>query len=96
MKVDGFYTKFNDQLKQRLALEESDVKRRSRKARLSDAAMMSIYLLFHFGQFSNFKHVYIHYVCKHLTDLFPDLVSYEHFNARQHRILIGAATLVVR
>jgi len=41
--------------------------------------MMSIYLLYHFGQFTNFKH---------LNDLFPDLVSYERFNARQERILL--------
>lgn len=50
--------------------------------------MMSIYLLFHFGQFTSFKHFYNQYVCKHLTDLFPTLISYERFNARQDRILL--------
>ena len=49
---------------------------------------MSIYLLFHFGQFTNFKHFYNQYVCKHLIDLFPCLISYERFNARQDRILL--------
>lgn len=50
--------------------------------------MMGIYLLFHFGQFTNFKHFYLNYVQKHLTDLFPDQISYERFNARQERILL--------
>jgi len=50
--------------------------------------MISVYLLYHFGQFTNFKQFYLHYVCKHLDDLFPDLISHERFNARQERILL--------
>ena len=38
---------------------------------------LSILTLFHFGQFTNFKAFYTHYVSIHLGELFPDLVSYQ-------------------
>ncbi|WP_345008198.1 IS982 family transposase, partial [Snuella lapsa] len=79
---------FASQLENRPLLENSTPQRRNRKGRLSDSEMMSIYLLFHFGQFTNFKHFYTQYVCKHLDDLFPDLISYVRFNARQERVLL--------
>ena len=88
VKVDDFCKEFALQLENRPFLEDSSVKRRNRKGNLSDSEMMSIYLLFHFGQFTSFKHFYNQYVCKHLTDLFPTLISYERFNARQDRILL--------
>ena len=88
VELDDFCNEFDTQLKENLALGDLSVKRRNRKGKLSDSEMMSIYLLFHYGQFTNFKHFYIHYVCKHLTELFPDLISYVRFNARQERILL--------
>ena len=89
VKLDDFHKEFTSQLENRPKLQDSTVKRRNRKGKLSDSEMMSIYLLFHFGQFTNFKHFYQQYVCKHLEDLFPDLVSYERFNARQERIMLS-------
>lgn len=88
VEMDDFCIEFASQLENRPLLEDLSVKRRNRKGNLSDSEMMSIYLLFHFGQFANFKHFYNQYVCKHLTDLFPSLISYERFNARQDRILL--------
>lgn len=88
VKMDDFCKEFASQLENRPFLEDSLANRRNRKGKLSDSEMMSIYLLFHFGQFTNFKHFYNQYVCKHLIDLFPDLISYERFNARQDRILL--------
>tara|TARA_R110002050_G_scaffold9077_2_gene32136 strand:- start:1507 stop:2409 length:903 start_codon:yes stop_codon:yes gene_type:complete len=88
VEMDDFCIEFASQLENRPLLEDLSVKRRNRKGNLSDSEMMSIYLLFHFGQFTNFKHFYNQYVCKHLTDLFPSLISYERFNARQDRILL--------
>ena len=88
VNADDFCKEFALQLENRPFLEDSSVKRRNRKGNLSDSEMMSIYLLFHFGQFTSFKHFYNQYVCKHLTDLFPTLISYERFNARQDRILL--------
>ena len=75
VKLDSFHKEFASQPENRPQLQDSKIKRRNRKGKLSDSEMMSIYLLFHFGQFTNFKHFYQQYVCKHLEDLFPDLVS---------------------
>ena len=88
VEMDDFCLEFASQLENRPLLEDPSAKRRNRNGNLSDSEMMSIYLLFHFGQFTNFKHFYNQYVRKHLTDLFPDLISYERFNARQERILL--------
>ena len=88
VELDDFHKEFASQLENHSVLEDKSIKRRNRKGKMSDSEMMSIYLLFHFGQFTNFKSFYNQYVCKHLTDLFPDLVSYERFNARQDRLLL--------
>ena len=88
VELDDFYQEFASELKNRPLLEDSSKKRRNRQGQLSDSEMMSIYLLFHYGQFTNFKHFYNQYVCIHMRDLFPKLVSYERFNARQDRILL--------
>lgn len=88
VKLDDFQQEFTKNMENHPKLVDTKVKRRNRKGKLSDSEMMSIYLLFHFGQFTNFKHFYLQYVCKHLNDLFPDLVSYERFTARQERVLL--------
>ena len=88
VEMDDFYIEFAKMIENRPKIEDSSIKRRNRPGKLSDSEMMSIYLLFHFGQFTNFKHFYLQYVCKHLDDLFPDLISYERFNARQERVLL--------
>ena len=87
VELDDFCKEFEQELSKRPVIEGA-VKSRRRAGNLSDAEMMSIYLLFHFGQFTNFKSFYTMYVQKHLVDLFPDIISYERFNARQHHILI--------
>ena len=88
VEMDDFHIEFTKMTENRPKIEDSLIKRRKRSGKLSDSEMMSIYLLFHFGQFTNFKHFYLHYVCKHLDDLFVDLISYERFNARQERVLL--------
>jgi len=88
VEMDDFHLEFTKITQNRPKIEDSLVRKRNRPGKLSDSEMMSIYLLFHFGQFTNFKHFYLQYVSKHLDDLFPDLISYERFNARQERILL--------
>ncbi len=63
-------------------------KTRNRKTTMSEAEMMSILLLFQYGQFTNFKHFYIHYVQKHLQDCFPKTFSYSRFIQLQSRVAI--------
>ena len=88
VELDDFHREFGSQLENRPFLTDAKVKRRNRKGKLSDAEMMAIFLLFHYGQFTNFKHFYTRYVQVHMADLFPDLISYQCFNARQERILV--------
>jgi len=88
VELDDFHREFDSQLENRPFLSDPKVKKRNRKGKLPDAGMMSIFLLFHFGQFTNFKHFYTRYVQVHLADLFPDLISYGRFNARQERLLM--------
>ena len=66
VEIDDFYLEFTKIIKNCLKTEDSSVKKRNRSGKLSNLEMMSIYLLFHFGQFTNFKHFYLHYVVKHL------------------------------
>lgn len=49
---------------------------------------MSILVMFHYGQFSNFKSYYNHYVSVHMKYLFPGLVSYNRFIEFQGRVAI--------
>ena len=88
ISMDDFCKEFKNQVEFHPKLADPRIKRRNRKGKLSDSEMMAIFLLFHYGQFTNFKHFYNQYVKPYLSDLFPDLVSYERFNARQDRILI--------
>ena len=51
-----FYKVFDSENAGKLVLSEDGVKRRRRKASLSDSEIMTILLYFHFGSFRNFKH----------------------------------------
>ena len=85
--VDDFCIEYEAQVKQHL-LESGTVAKRNRPSRLSDAEIISILMLFHFGQFANFKSFYIHYVCPHLDDLFPGLVSYNRFVELKKKVTV--------
>jgi len=62
-----------------------DAKKRNRKTTLCDSEIITILIAFQGGQFRNFKHFYNHYVCHHLRDCFPNLVSYNRFIELSHR-----------
>lgn len=46
---------------------------------LSISEVGTILIAFHLSDYRHFKHFYLHYVSKHLTSDFPDLVSYNRF-----------------
>jgi len=60
IEMDDFYIEFAKMIENRPKIKNSSVKRRNRPGKLSDSEMMSVYLLFHFGQFTNYKHFYLH------------------------------------
>ena len=50
-----------------------------KKPKMSESEVITIMTLFHYGAFRNFKHFYINYVQVHLTNEFPNTVSYNRF-----------------
>ena len=85
VKVDDFCNHFENEFKNHGLPVSSACKKRNRKATLSDSEIITILIAFHGGQFRNFKHFYLGYVCVHLRDCFPNIVSYNRFIELSHR-----------
>jgi hypothetical protein len=85
IKVDDFCNEFEHEFKKHSIAPDSSVKKRNRKATLCDSEIITILIAFHGGQFRNFKHFYLHYVCAELDDSFPEVVSYNRFIELSHR-----------
>ena len=85
VKADDFCKHFEREFKNHALPVPVCIKKRNRKATLSDAEIITILIAFHGGQFRNFKHFYLGYVCVHLRDCFPDVVSYNRFIELSHR-----------
>lgn len=88
VKVDDFCNEFELEFKKHSLPCAEGIKKRNRKSSLSDSEIITILVAFHGGQFRNFKHFYMGYVCVHLKDCFPSLVSYNRFIELSHRCAI--------
>ena len=88
VKADDFCNVFEHEFKKHSLPASSKDKKRKRKATLSDSEIITLLIAFHGGQFRNFKHFYCQYVCVHLRDCFPDVVSYNRFIELSHRCAI--------
>jgi len=75
--VDDFCQKFLPALEQYL-LSSGAVKRRRGRS-LSISEVMTILIHFHQSHYRNFKAYYCEHVLRHLSEEFPDLVSYTRF-----------------
>ena len=74
--------------KQSKLLVENGKKHRNRPCQMSDSEIITILLLYHFGDFKNFKHFYLHYICVHLKKEFPKALSYRRFIQIEQRVFI--------
>lgn len=72
--ADEFCIEFNKTVDQHLL-----GKKPKKKPRMSTSEVITIMILFHFGQFRNMKYFYQGYVLKHLASHFPNAVSYNRF-----------------
>jgi IS5 family transposase len=63
-------------------------RKRRRATRLTASEMMTLVVHFHQSHYRNFKAYYLLYVCRHLRDCFPDLLSYTRFVALMPSVLI--------
>ena len=94
--IDEFYKVFDAENAGKLFLSEDGVKRRRRKASLSDSEIMTILLYFHFGSFRNFKHYYLFFIRGTLKSYFPNAVSYNRFVELESRVFDDSAVSVPR
>lgn len=86
--ADEFCKEFEKTLKDNLISADNSVKRRNKPCKLSDAEVITILIAFHLGGHRNLKFYYIHYVQKHLTNEFPQTVSYNRFVELQQKALL--------
>jgi len=88
VKVDDFCNEFEIEFKKHSLPCADGIKKRNRKATLTHSEIITILIAFQGGHFRNFKHFYCHYVCVHLRDCFPNVVSYNRFIELSHRCAI--------
>ena len=69
--IDEFYKHFDAENAGKVLLGENGIRRRRRKASLSDSEIMTILLYFHFGTFRNFKHYYLFFIRGGAEVVFP-------------------------
>jgi hypothetical protein len=77
--VDDFCNEFKTEYSKLETKQlQSEKTTRNRAASLCDSEVITILISFHSGQFRNFKHFYLGYVCPHLKNEFPGLVQSFH------------------
>ena len=87
--ADDFCQHFASEMKKQPKLHAEDGKRRrNRRCEMSESEIITILMLYHFGDFKNFKHFYLHYICVHLKSEFPSALSYNRFVQIEHRVFI--------
>ena len=87
--ADDFCQHFASEMKKQPKLHAEDGKRsRNRRCEMSESEIITILMLYHFGDFKNFKHFYLHYICVHLKSEFPRALSYNRFVQIEHHVFI--------
>lgn len=83
-QVDDFWQLFAPYWYQRLL--ESGQMKRVRRSQMCESEIMTIMILFHESNYRTFKGFYTQYVCIHLQEDFPQLVSYSRFVRLMKRV----------
>ena len=88
--------KFFDAQQEKSMLEspEDGKKHRRKPNRLSDAEIIVILIHFHSGGFRCFKHYYLHYICNHCKEMFPNTVSYNRFVELEKEVLLQLTVFI--
>ena len=90
-QADEFCKEFYKVMEDHTIEQNNSKKRRKRKFKLNDAEVITILIAFHLGGYRNLKFFYINYVQKHLTEYFPETVSYNRFVELQQKALVPLA-----
>jgi len=86
--IDEFCKEFEAAKADHVLSKECDKNTRNRKFKLNDSEVMTILVLFHLGNYRCLKHFYVNYVQKHLTNEFPETVSYNRFVELQQKAIM--------
>jgi hypothetical protein len=77
--TDDFGKEFSKEMGKVPQLPEPGKRHRNRPCEMSDSEIITILMLYHFGNFKNFKSFHLHYICVHLQKEFPKALSYNRF-----------------
>jgi Transposase DDE domain. len=86
--ADDFCKNFAEEMKKQPKLNDGGKKHRNRSCGMSEGEIVTILMLYHFGDFKNFKHFYLFYIGVHLKKEFPNALSYSRFVQIEHRAFI--------
>ena len=88
------FCKFFDAMMAKYTFKPSRKRYYHRDSTLSRSEVMLIMILFHDFGYRCLKHFYLESVCKHMSHLFPRVVSYNRFVELEHDVAVyqeGAA-----
>ena len=85
--IDEFYKEYDSVIDKNSISIENGIKKRNRKPVMSESEIMTILVLFHLKSYRNLKAFYLEYVCKHMRDDFPKVLSYNRFVERQRGVV---------
>ncbi len=94
--LDDFMIEYDAVISKNSITEGVDTKKRKRKSKMSKSEVMTIIVLFHLKSFRSLKHFYLNYVCKHMRDFFPEVVSYNRFVELQKTVVQSLAVYLRR
>jgi hypothetical protein len=83
--VDDFCKEMELVLDQNSIESENGRPRRRKRPKMSDSEVITIMVLFHLNGFRCLKHFYLHFVCRHMRDDFPETLSYNRFTELQKK-----------
>jgi hypothetical protein len=87
--VDDFNKVFINELRTHQLTDGT--RKRIKPCNMNESEIMTIVIYFHLMSYRNFKHFYLFYVCKHMNDSFPNLVSYNRFVELSQSVLLPLA-----
>jgi hypothetical protein len=86
-KIDDFMLEYDHVIENSGIPAFKSTKLRKRKFTMSDSEVMTIMVLFHLKSYRNLKDFYSTHVCRHMTEFFPNRVSYNRFVELQKRVI---------
>lgn len=86
--ADDFCKVFSAHVKKCQLEAPKTTRKYHRDSRLSDAEVITILVLFHLKGYRCLKHFYVDHVCKHMRDMFSNVVSYSRFVELQQSVML--------